>query len=162
MAFASCWSNSSKICFARRDCCLSLLCSQRNCVPMFIISNTVNRPTEHSETAQNCDDHGSRSLIITFDNHNQILRGLSLLSSVFQVQSFGDTEDSLYQQERRLLAIFINTAPLLRVELLLLVIGMYKQSFTCSTESLERPHRVMLPHLATSTSIRAVDDLQSN
>jgi hypothetical protein len=162
MAFASCWSNSSEICFARRDCCLSLFCSQRNYMSMFIISNTVNTHTEHSEPAQNCDDDGGRLLIIAFDNHDQILRVLSLLSSVIQLQSFINTEDAPCQQERRLLAIFVNTVPLLWPELLLLIIDMYKPTFTCSAESLERPHRIMLPHLSTSTSVRAVDDLQSN
>ena len=115
-------------------------------------------PSEHSRSAQNCNDDGSHRAVIDsapesccdFSLNSCLLRKSKHAGAICrgQVQSMHCIEQSTQN-------LIFTISPLAFT-------GMNKHTYSACIESLEIPYRVMLFHLNTSTSIRAVDDLQSS
>ena len=114
-------------------------------------------PSEHSVWAQNCNDDGRQWAVGEYDSGGP---RIFILSSCLcrELKNTGVIWKGLLQLLQRFV---LNTQNLVLPKALLAFTGMNSHTYSACIESLEVPYGVMFLHLI-STSIRAVDDLQSS
>ncbi len=127
--------------------------------PAFMLAaiNILSAPSEHSGLVQNCDDDGCHLALIKSD----VECCYSIISSSFLLQSADIGTVELLWQARSMNTVVLNTRELVFILSLPAFSDMNKHTYSACIK-IEIPCIVMFLHLATSTSIRAVDDLQSN
>ena len=113
-------------------------------------------PSEHSRRAQNGSDDGRHPAT---GEHGCGYSHTFVLSSCLR-RELKNTGVICRGQVLLLLRLVLNTQSLALPKSLLAFTGMNKHTYSACIESLEVPYGVMFLHLI-STSIRAVDDLQS-
>ena len=114
-------------------------------------------PSEHSALAQNCNDDGGRRAVIESDREHSC----NSASSSGLLRKLRNTGVVWKEQERSMHSIVLNIQNTVHPLTLPAFTGMNKHTYSGCIENWEIPYRVMFLHLI-STSIRAVDDLQSN
>jgi hypothetical protein len=126
----------------------------------FMISavDELRAPSEHSGLAQNCNDDGYHRAVIESDCESS--RNFALSSCLLRKPK--NTGVIWKRQVQSMHCTVLNTQNLVFPKSLFAFGGMNKPTYSACIESLEIPYRVMFLHLTTSTSIRAVDDLQSS
>lgn len=121
----------------------------------------VRAPSEHSGRVQNCndddDDDGCRRAVIESDceRSSHVAWSSCLLHALTNTCIIGKGQVQL------MLCFVLNTQNLVVLRALRAFTGMNKPTYSACIGSLEIPYRVMFLHLI-STSVRAVDDLQSS
>lgn len=120
----------------------------------------LSAPSEHSELVQNCDDVGCHRALIK----SGIVYAWIIVLSSFLLRTLGDGKQlELWgQQVRSMHRVVLNTLNSTLEASFLAFTGMNKHAYSSCIKAFEIPYRVMFIHLTTSTSIRAIDDLQSN
>jgi hypothetical protein len=114
-------------------------------------------PSEHSGSAQNCNDDGCHRAVIESDCQSSCHVALSSCP----LRQLKNTSVIWEEQAQSMHCKVLNTQKLIFFKSLLAVTGMNKNTYSACIESLAIPYPVMFLHLI-STSIRAVDDLQSS
>ena len=124
---------------------------------MLCAIDRLRAPSEHSGRAQNCNDDGGHRAVIESDRE----RSCNFASSSGLLRNLRYTGVVWKEQERSMHSVVLNIQNTVHPPSLPAVTGMNKHTYSACIENLEIPYRVMFLHLI-STSIRAVDDLQSN
>lgn len=114
-------------------------------------------PSEHSGWAQNCNDDGHHWPVGAFDCGSSHIFGLSFCLRR-EVKNTGVIWKGL---GLLLLRFVLNTQNFVLPKSLLAFTGMNNHTYSAGIESLKVAYGVMFLHLI-STSVRAVDDLQSS
>jgi len=115
--------------------------------------------SEHSVLAQKCHDDGGRRAVIKPERESSY----KLCLGSCMPRTVKDIGVSLGRQVLSMRLIAVNTQNTGRPKSLLAALsGMNNDTYSACIESLDVCYRVMFVHLTTSTSIHAVDDLQSN
>jgi hypothetical protein len=108
--------------------------------------------------AQDCNDSGCYGAAIESNG----LSSCNFAFSSCQRRKLKNAGVLQGQQVQSMSRLVLNTENLFYAQPLFAFSGMNKLTYSTCIESLEVSYRVMLFHLSTSTSIRAVDDLQSS
>jgi hypothetical protein len=121
--------------------------------------NLPRASSEHSVLAQKCHDDGGRRAVIKPERESSY----KLCLGSCMPRTVKDIGVSLGRQVLSMRRIAVNTQNTGRPKSLLAALsGMNNDTYSACIESLDVCYRVMFVHLTTSTSIHAVDDLQSN
>jgi hypothetical protein len=124
---------------------------------MLSAGDELRAPSEHSGLAQNCNDDSRHRAMIESGCESSCDFALSS----YLPQQLKNTGVIWGEQVQSMHCNVLNTQNLVFFKSLLAVTGMNKNPYSACIESLAIPYRVMFLHLI-STSIRAVDDLQSS